>query len=105
MVVRVGMCAYVRAYVVVCVRACVHVCVHLCVHVCVRMCVHECVCGRVCQSNDCVRAGVQIYTRTCVCTMQISNIHQIIIINKIQLRKKKIHSDFVGVDLRNKILF
>ena len=25
------------------------------------MCVHECVCGRVCQSNVCVRAGVRIY--------------------------------------------
>ena len=39
-------------------------------------------------------------------SLQISNIHQIIIIcSKIQLRKKLFHSDFVGVDLRNKILF
>ena len=30
-------------------------------------------------------------------SLQISNIHQIIIRNKIQLRKK-IHSDFVGVE-------
>ena len=38
-------------------------------------------------------------------SLQISNIHQIIIINKIQLRKKLFHSDFLGVDLRYKILF
>ena len=38
-------------------------------------------------------------------SFQISNIHQIIIINKIQLRKKLVHNDCVGVDLRNKILF
>ena len=34
-------------------------------------------------------------------SLHISNIHQIIIINKIQLRKKLFHSDFVGIDLRN----
>ena len=40
----------------------------------------------------------------CNMSLQISNIHQIIIRNKIQLCKK-IHSDFVGVGLRNKMLF
>ena len=37
-------------------------------------------------------------------SLQISNIHKIIIVNKIQLRKK-IHSDFVCVDLRNNASF